>query len=65
MIREDYKLNARTQRPAVPAAGRDARRGAHARRRPPLPAGLLIDWQHFFRVGEASPQRSKLIDLSL
>jgi hypothetical protein len=25
----------------------------------------VIDWQHFFRVGDVSPQRSKLIDVSL
>ena len=65
MVREDYKLNAGPNVPLFRPRGAtpDAERTLAGDRH--LPAGLVIDWQHFFRVGEASPQRSKLIDVSL
>jgi hypothetical protein len=65
MVREDYKLNAGPNVPLLKPRGAtpDAERTLAGDRH--LPAALVIDWQHFFRVGEASPQRSKLIDVSL
>ena len=65
MVREDYKLN---DGPAVPlfrARGEapDPARTLAGNRR--LPAGLVIDWARFFRIGARSPQRSKRLDASL
>jgi hypothetical protein len=65
MVREDYRLNAGRNVPLFRPRGEtpDPERTLAGDRR--LPVALEIDWQHFFRVGDASPQRSKLIDVSL
>ena len=65
MVREDYKLNDGPSVPLFRTRGSNpdpARTLAGGRR---LPADLVIDWKHFFRIGDHSPQRSKLIDASL
>jgi hypothetical protein len=64
MVREDYKLN--DGHPNVPILGPRIPFGPDLRGFRRVPAGLEIEWKHFFKIAaDTVPQRSKRIDPSL
>jgi hypothetical protein len=64
MVREDYRLN--DSHPNVPILNPRTAFGPHLGGFRRLPAGLEIEWKHFFKTTQATmPQRSMRIDPSL
>ena len=62
-VREDYRINGGRNVPLFHPRGERPDRHRHLGGFRPLPAELVIEWKHFFRIDPGTaPQRSKLID---
>lgn len=62
-VRLTYQINDNAEVTLVPAEGTSDTLLRH--RSQSIPSRLAVDWSHFFEIGDADPQSSKLIDTKI